>query len=252
MISHGLFYFSYCFLLPLLLSVSPKCRRKTGTEGAHKCLLGVNKVSWRDTPQQCPSGCYYCSSFRGSCWSTPKAVSSCCPQFSGCRGDVSHRGAEEAPLPSSVPPCVIQDISASLSRSPHLMESLLQTPPTASACSSSFTGLRQELRIMSEINTVMSSLDLCPEFASKLSPQNWNLVLREKSNYTVGSPQPICLEGLKSRQNHLNALVASFAWEMPEKVGERLYYFIHLGYHLATVVVKSCIGAVLSSQQCFF
>ena len=39
---------------------------------------------------------------------------------------------------------------------------------------------------------------------------------------------------------------------MPEKVGERLYYLIHLGYHFATVVVKSCIGAVLASQQLFF
>ena len=44
----------------------------------------------------------------------------------------------------------------------------------------------------------------------------------------------------------------SLLWPLlPEKVGERLYYLIHLGYHLATVVVKSCIGAVLASQQLF-
>ena len=53
--------------------------------------------------------------------------------------------------------------------------------------------------------------------------------------------QQNCLEGLNNGQNQLNALGVCFAWEMPEKVGERQHYLIYLGYHFVMVVLSTVL-----------
>lgn len=165
-------------------------------------------------PQQCPN-CWY--PFWGSCWPTKSAVSLRFPKFSQYWRDASHKGVEKAPLPSSVPHFVTQNINALLSRSPHLMESLykhfLQLLPVVPPSLDSVLGLG----IISETGMMTSSLDLCVLISPLQNfSHKWTLVIRKKRNYTVGT-QPICIEGLKSGQDHPNALVACFAWESGRK-----------------------------------
>ena len=93
----------------------------------------------------------------------------------------------------------------------------VQTFPTAFACSLPFPGLSHKVgnNIWNRHDDIFSGF-VCPDFPLQKFSHKWNLVIREKRNYTVGT-QPICLEGLKSGQNHLNALVACFAWESGRK-----------------------------------
>ena len=153
MISHGLFYFSYCFLLPLLFSVPPNCRIKTGTEAAHKYLLRCEQGLLEAHAPAASQLLLLLQLFprkllthqRRSLLMLPKVLTlleGCITQR--CRGGsasqlwatLCHPGhqclAEQVPTPHGAP---------------------LRTPPIASAYSSPFTGLRQKLRIISEINS---------------------------------------------------------------------------------------------------
>lgn len=148
MISHGLFYFSYCFLLLLLLSVSPKCRRKTGTEAAHKYLLrceqglleGHAPAVFQQLLLLLPFPRKLLTHWQCSLLMLPKILTlleGCITQR--CRGGCASQ--LRAALCHPGHQCLAEQVPT-----PH--GASLQTLPS----SSPFTGLRQKLRIISEIN----------------------------------------------------------------------------------------------------
>lgn len=125
MISHGLFYFSYCFLLLLLLSVSlPNVEERLAQEAAHKYLLRCEQSLLEGHAPAVFQQLLLLLPFPGSCRPTGSAVSSCFQNSHIIGGGCITQRCRGGSLPNSVQHCVIQDISALLNRSPHLMEPL--------------------------------------------------------------------------------------------------------------------------------